>query len=121
MKNKPKVICICGSTRFADVHAITRWELERQGNICLMINYLPKEYVEQEFGNGKTDHFGEASGLKEHFDKLHLQKIDLSDEVFVVNVDGYIGESTRNEINYAKSKGLPILYLESLKKGDSDE
>jgi hypothetical protein len=110
---KPKVICICGSTRFADYHAIKRWELEKTGvYICLMINYLPDWYAKQQFGEGVNDHFGEAAGLKDLLDDLHFRKIDLCDEVFVINVDGYIGESTRNEINYAESQGKPIRYLE---------
>ena len=108
---KPMVICICGSTRFADIHAIMRWELEKQGAICLMINYLPQWYAERQGWNG-LDHFGEKAGLKEHLDELHLRKIDLSDKVFVINKDGYIGESTRREIEYAESLGKPVEYLE---------
>lgn len=111
--NRKKIICICGSTRFADLHAIKRWEFERTGEaICLMINYLPGWYAEKEFGKGKNDHFGEASGLKESLDELHFRKIDLSDEIFVVNHDGYIGESTQNEIEYAKKTGKPVKYME---------
>jgi len=111
--SKPKVICICGSTRFADLHAIKRWEFEKTAeNICLMINYLPEWYAKQEFGDGKNDHFGEACGLEASLDKLHFAKIDLCDEVYVINYEGYIGESTRNEINYAKGKGIPIIYME---------
>jgi hypothetical protein len=113
----PKIVCICGSTRFADLHAIKRWELEKTGkHICLMINYLPPWYAEQEFGEGKNDHFGEASGLKEDLDQLHFRKIDISDEVFVINKDGYIGESTRNEIEYAKKLGKKINYLEPIEE-----
>ena len=111
--DKPKIICICGSTRFQDQHAIKRWELEKTGkHICLMINYLPGWYAEKEFGKGKHNHFGEAAGLKDVLDELHFRKIDLADEVYVINVDGYIGESTHNEINYAKSLGKLINYLE---------
>lgn len=51
---------------------------------------------------------------KELLGKLHRAKIDLSDVIFVVNVDGYIGESTRGEIEYAKQKGKEIMYLESV-------
>ena len=111
--NKPKIICICGSTRFADLHAIKRWELEKTGKyICLMINYLPQWYAEKEFGKDKNDHFDEASGLKETLDELHFRKIEMSDELFVINKDGYIGESTANEIEYAKQFNMPIKYLE---------
>ncbi len=112
---KPKIICICGSTRFADLHAIARWELGRHGrNICLMINYLPAEYAAKEFGESEHDHFGEKFGNEDILDELHFRKIDLSDEVYVINLDGYIGESTRNEINYAESLDKPIKYLEPI-------
>lgn len=114
-KKKPKVICICGSTRFADLHAILRWELEKNGKaICLMINYLPVWFAEGR-GWNSHDHFGEQEGIKNVLDELHLRKIDLADEVFVINKDGYIGESTRREIEYAKDKGKPVNYMEKIK------
>lgn len=47
-------------------------------------------------------------------DCMHKQKIDMSDEIIVINIDGYIGESTRNEINYAKEKGKKVKYLENI-------
>ena len=111
---KPEVVCICGSTRFADQHAIARWELERDGShICLMINYLPAWYAEQEGWNGH-DHFGEAAGTKEALDELHKRKIDLCDWVLVINQGGYIGDSTRSEIEYAETQSKPIQYLEEV-------
>ena len=113
--DKPIVICLCGSTRFVDQHAIMRWELEKQGAIVLMINYLPAWYADSQGWNGH-DHFGEKSGLREHLDKLHLRKIDLADKILVVNVDGHIGNSTRHEIEYAKALGKPIEYLEPVEK-----
>ena len=110
---KPKIICICGSTRFADLHSIMKWELEKSGKvICLMINYLPQWYAEQQGWKGLA-HFGEQSGLKDSLDELHLRKIDLADEIFVINRDGYIGESTKREIEYAKAKGKLVCYLEN--------
>lgn len=108
---RPRVICIIGSTRFADHHAIMRWEFEKLGHICLMINYLPAWYAESQ-GWNRPDHIGEQAGLKEHLDELHLRKIDMSDDVFVVNVDGYVGDSTRREIAYAKRQNKPVRYLE---------
>ena len=108
---KPKVICICGSTRFVDLHAIAKWEFETEGNICLMISYLPQWYAEKKDYQGH-DHFAEQEGKKELLDELHLRKIDLADEIFVINKDGYIGESTFNEIEYAIKQGKPIKYLE---------
>lgn len=113
MKTEPEIICICGSTKFADHHAICRWEFEKLGDIVLMINYLPAWYAEQQGWDGH-DHFGEKAGLKKQLDELHFRKIDLADRVFVINVDGYIGESTRNEIEYAKKHGKPVSYLEDL-------
>ncbi|MFC4666287.1 hypothetical protein [Falsiporphyromonas endometrii] len=52
-------------------------------------------------------------GIKEMLDKQHLAKIDLSDEIFVINPGGYIGQSTSKEIKYAKEKGKKIHYLEN--------
>lgn len=109
---KPKIICICGSTKFADLHAIMRWELEKDGKvICLMINYLPNWYF-KEIGLKGGSHIGEQFGNKEILDELHFRKIDLADEIYVINEGGYIGKSTRNEIEYAKKLGKPIKYFE---------
>lgn len=108
---RPKVICLCGSTRFADIHAIKRWELELRGHIVLMINYLPGWYGAEQGWSG-LDHFGEQAGFTEQLDELHLRKIDLADSIFIINIKGYIGESTRREIEYAKKTGKPIEYLE---------
>jgi len=108
---KPKVICLCGSTRFADHHAIIRWELEKRGAICLMINYLPSWYAESQGWDG-NDYFGEQADLKKELDELHFRKIDMADEILVINIDGYIGESTQNEIDYAEKRGKLVKYLE---------
>lgn len=105
---RPKIICLCGSTRFIELFAIKTWELEREGFIVLGCTLLPMWYC------NTPDHFGEATGTKEQCDELHKRKIDLADEVFVLNVDGYIGESTRSEIEYAAAHGKPVRYLESL-------
>ena len=53
-------------------------------------------------------------GVKEMLDDMHLRKIDLADEIFVINVGGYIGESTRREIDYATKTGKKINYLEEI-------
>lgn len=53
----------------------------------------------------------EASGVKKKVDELHLRKIDLADEVMILNVDGYIGKSTQNELDYAKKVGKKIIFL----------
>lgn len=112
---KPTIYCICGSTRFAALHAIMKWELEKDGKaICLMINYLPEWFAKEQGWKG-LDHFGEQAGRKEILDELHLRKIDLADRVFVINKDGYIGESTRKEIEYAEHLRKPVQYLEEIK------
>ena len=87
--------------------AILGWELEKQGAIVLGLHLLPQSYPKV-----VADHQAEAEGLKEQMDELHLRKIDLCDEVLVINVDGYVGESTKNEIEYAEKAGKPIEYLE---------
>jgi len=51
-------------------------------------------------------------GTKSMLDDMHKRKIDMADEIFVINVGGYLGESTRGEIEYAKSRGMVVRYLE---------
>jgi hypothetical protein len=108
-----EIVCLCGSTRFADLHAIRRWELEQEGQgqtVVLMINYLPHWWTEGQGWDG-NDHFGERTGTKEMLDELHLRKIDLSTRVEVVNPEGYVGESTAKEINYARATGKPVTFM----------
>jgi acetolactate synthase small subunit len=104
--NAPQVVCLCGSTRFTNEMLLIKWEFEKQGKITLSWNYLPQ-------GFGADSHIAEAEGVKEQIDELHKRKIDISDEVFVVNLNGHIGESTRSEIDYAESIGKPVRYLET--------
>ena len=104
-----KIICICGSTRFTSEMMIVSWEFSKQGHIVLSWNVLPDGYFEDGV-NG-----AEAEGVKEQIDELHKRKIDLSDEVFVLNIGGYIGQSTRSEINYALGHSKPVIYMEETK------
>jgi len=105
MENNPKIICYCGSLRVAD-EAFKKAEYESvlDGHIallpCCMFVDIQREY-------------GAESDYKQLADQLHKRKIDLCDEVFVLNVGGYIGESTRNEIKYAEEIGKPVSYLET--------
>lgn len=111
--NFPEIVCLCGSTRFTAEMLVLQWELTKQGKIVLSWCALPDSYY-----NGKDKaHIGDKEGVKETVDVVHLRKIDLADSVFVLNVGGYIGESTRNEINYAQSLNKPIHYLEQALKG----
>ena len=103
---RPKIICLCGSTRFIEQFAIKQWELEQAGNIVLGCTLLPSWYCPV------TDHFAEHLGTQEQCDELHLRKIDLADEVLVLNCGGYIGESTASEVAYAEATGKPVRYVE---------
>lgn len=107
---KPKVVCFCGSTRFAETFMVERWLLEKQGIITFGINILPNNY----FVEGNS-HGAEQEGVKEILDELHKRKIDLSDEVVILNIGGYIGESTRAELEYALQIGKPVKYFEPIK------
>ena len=107
---KPKIICICGSSRFADIAAVHAWELEKKGNIVLGLHYLPEWYWKETNKKG-CGHGAEQEGVAHILDELHLRKIDMADEVFVVNEKGYIGERTNIEIKYARKLNKPIKYL----------
>lgn len=98
-----RVITLCGSTRFKDKFIETRKKLTLEGNIVLS---------PEVFGHsGDTEALSEET--KKMLDDLHLAKIDLSSEIYVINVGGYIGESTSREIEYAKSKNKIVKYYEA--------
>lgn len=107
----PKIICICGSSRFVDIAAVAAWNFEKQGAIALSMCLLP-EWYGRETGKTEHHHYAEQENVAEILDELHLRKIDLADSVFIVNKDGYIGDRTRKEIEYAQSLGKPITYME---------
>lgn len=104
-----KIVCLCGSTKFIEkFHELNTIETLKD-NIVLSVGVNTKE-DSQVF---KTQSFGSQNETKKKLDELHLRKIDLCDEVIVINVNGYIGESTRKEIEYANNTGKPITYLEN--------
>jgi len=101
MIDKPKIITMCGSSRFVDFMAVCAWLLEKHEQVITMgLHLLPRWYTNAE------DHLGEAEGVAEQFDALHLKKIEMSDQIFVVNVGGYIGDSTTREIEHAQNRGF---------------
>ncbi len=109
------IICLCGSTRFTEKMLIKQWELTKQGHIVLTWCALPNSYFENLPGfNGDYAHGGDLEGVKEIVDEVHKRKIDLSDRVLVLNYEGYIGKSTRSEIDYAIAHGKPVEYVEPL-------
>ncbi|KKM90678.1 hypothetical protein LCGC14_1236320 [marine sediment metagenome] len=104
---EPPVVVLCGSSRFVDVMATAAWLIERdEGKITMGLHLLPGWYTDVK------DHLAEAEGVADEMDELHLRKIDLADEIFVINLHGYIGESTSREIQYAKNRGIGIRYFE---------
>lgn len=100
----PEIVCLCGSTRFVDEFNRQRKELTEAYAIVLSI-----EVVTTQARDIDPQHVNIE--LKLRLDELHKRKIDLADRVHVLNVDGYIGESTRSEIEYATKRGKVITYL----------
>ena len=99
---KYKVITLCGSTRFKDAFLEMQKRLTLEGNIVISVGL---------FGHS-GDNEAWVEGTKEMLDDMHKRKIDMADEIFVINVGGYIGDSTRLEIEYEKKTGKSIHYLE---------
>ena len=102
MVGKYKVITLCGSTKFKKQYLEAQKRLTLEGNIVISVGL---------FGHSGDDEVW-TEGTKAMLDDMHKSKIDMADEIFVINVGGYIGESTRNEIAYAKSQGIVVRYLE---------
>ena len=96
------VITLCGSVKFKEEFERIKEELTLAGNIVLTPNFFRS--IKKEEINNET---------KKMLDKMHKQKIDMSDEIYVINAGGYIGESTKSEIEYAKTKNKKISYLEN--------
>jgi len=106
MVGRFKVITLCGSTRFKDAFLETQKRLTLEGNIVISVGL---------FGHSGDDEVWKE-GTKEMLDNMHKRKIDMSDGIFVINVGGYIGDSTRSEIDYAIKNGKTVEYLEPIKK-----
>ena len=97
-----RIITLCGSTRFKDAFMEAQKRLTLEGNIVISVGL---------FGHSGDDEVW-TEGTKAMLDDMHKRKIDLADEIYVINVDGYIGESTRSEIAYAEETGKKVRYLE---------
>ncbi len=105
MSNTPKIVVFCGSSRYVDVMAVCAWLIERDEKaIAMALHLLPVWYSP----NLPDDHLAEHEGVAAEMDELHLRKIDLAAEIFVVNRCDYIGDSTRREIAHAEALGKPI-------------
>ncbi len=98
---RPVVVCLCGSTRFREAFEQAARRETLAGNIVLSVGLF-----------GHQEGIDMAGEVKARLDVLHLAKIDLAQEVLILNVGGYIGESTMREIHYARLRQKVIRYLE---------
>ncbi|WNB92577.1 DUF4406 domain-containing protein [Bacillus sp. NEB1478] len=94
-----RVITLCGSTKFKKQFREAEASLTLQGHIVMSLGFF-----EQSEGIKITE---EQELI---FKELHFKKIDMADEIFVIDVDGYIGSSTSKEIQYAKKTNKPVRY-----------
>ena len=102
MVGKYPVITLCGSTRFKEQFLEAQKRLTLAGNIVISVGLFGHS------GDGEVW----TEGTKEMLDDMHKRKIDMADAIYVINVGGYIGTSTRSEIEYARSNGKEVLYYD---------
>lgn len=105
---RPRIVCLCGSTRFSEAYQQANLEETLADRIVLTIGADMKSDAAL-FEKLALEKLEE---IKTRLDWLHLRKIDLADEILVLNVKGYIGESTRREVRYAMAKGKRVRWLE---------
>jgi len=103
----PKVVCLCGSTRFYQQFQEANYRETMAGNIILSVGHYPHSA-----GQAHGESVGCSPDQKVKLDDLHFHKIELADEVLVLNVGGYVGDSTRNEVKYAYRLRKPVRWLE---------
>ncbi len=110
MQGKYKVITLCGSTRFKDQFLEAQKKLTLQGNIVISVGLFGHSGDQEVWENMEE---GTLTKTKQMLDDMHRHKIDMADEIFVINVGGYIGASTQSEIAYALAAGKQVTYLEN--------
>ena len=102
MVGKYKVITLCGSTKFKDDFLKEQKRLTLEGNIVISV--------------GLFGHSGDNEAMdiktKEMLDDMHKRKIDMADEIFVINKNKYIGSSTKSETEYALKNNKIVKYME---------
>jgi hypothetical protein len=102
MQNRYPVVTLCGSSKFKDEYIAEAKRLNLEGHLVLTCNLF-----------NHADELNVSDDVKTMLDEIHIQKIEMSDGIFVINKDGYVGNSTQNEINYAVSLGKWVKYLET--------
>lgn len=100
-----KVITLCGSTKFKEEFMNAQRDLTLAGNIVISVGHF-----------AHADNAPISEDTKTMLDDIHKRKIDMADEIFVINVGNYVGSSTRSEIEYAKQTNKPVKYLEAVRE-----
>jgi len=104
------VVTLCGSTRFPEAHRMAEMHEAFMGNVCIPLSV----YGHQDDPPGSKflcSDGDESTDGKQGLDEVHFRKIDLADEILVVNVGGYVGSSTEREIKYAEKNGKKVRFL----------
>ena len=109
MAGNYKVVTLCGSTRFKDEFMEAQKRLTLDGCIVISVGLFGHSGDNEVWENMDE---GTLTRTKEMLDDMHKRKIDMADEIYVINVGGYIGDSTRSEIEYARETGKKVRYLE---------
>ena len=104
-EGEQKVVTLCGSTRFEAEFTEVNQRLTMAGCVVLSLGMFRLPDLPD------YDWTADSSNLKGRLRSVHFQKIRMADEVYIVDPDGYLGDSTRLEIAYAESLGKPIRYL----------
>ena len=107
---KRKVITLCGSSRFKKDFEEEAQRLTLEGNVVISLGVFSKSSIDNIFDANDEEM---RIQLKDMLDDIHKQKIDMADEIFVINKDGYIGKSTWEEIQYAISKNKLVRFMEN--------
>jgi len=105
-EGQPRIICLCGSTKFMSAfdHANRQETLDNQIVVSVGVDLQYRDvHVAPDAPTRDV--------IKKVLDPLHKRKIDLADEILVINVDGYIGKSTEDEIRYAVRRRKPVRLL----------
>ena len=109
MQGKYPVITLCGSTRFKEQFMEAQKKLTLEGNIVISVGLFGHSGDQEVWENMDE---GTLTKTKEMLDDMHKRKIDMADAIYVINVGGYVGSSTKSEIEYAITHGKEVRYLE---------
>ena len=108
---RPRVVCLCGSTRFKEAFIAANYRETMAGRIVLTVGW---------FSHADAQVYYPTPEEKLRLDALHCQKIDMASEILVINPGGYIGESTAREIAHARATGKPVRYLSQEQPGGAE-